>query len=79
MNAPQNYYELLYFLLQLELMEKIEKHINVISQMTVEIDTLTIQGQEKESQLKDSANKVKNIEGELQNLSTVKVGYCIVI
>lgn len=59
-------------------MEKIEKHVNVISQLTDEIDTLTEQGQEKESQLKDLANKVKNTEEKLQSLSTVKVRTLIV-
>lgn len=59
-------------------MEKIEKHINVISKLSDEIDTLTEQGQEKESQLKDLANKVKKTEEELQSLSFVKVGCCIV-
>lgn len=60
-------------------MEKIEKHINVISQLTDEIDTLTEKSQEKDSQLKDLTNKVKNTEQELQSLSTVKVGNFIVL
>lgn len=65
-------------LLQAELMEKIEKHVNVISQLTDEIQTLTEKSQEKDSQLKDLANKVKNTEKELQSLSTVKVRNFIV-
>lgn len=66
-------------LLQVELMEKIEKHVNVISQLTDEIHTLTEKSQEKDSQLKDLTNKVKNTEKELQSLSTVKVRNFIVI
>lgn len=60
-------------------MEKLEKQINVISQLTDEMDTLTEQGQEKESQLKDLASKMRNTEEELQSLSAVRVGHCIVM
>lgn len=59
-------------------MEKLEQHTNVISQLKEEINTLTEQGKEKDSEFKDLSNKVKKTEEEVQNLSTIKV-YCAVM